>query len=322
MKKRILLFVFCLLFVMTSVVLAEDSPKFIGICTDASFPARTWEVQDLKSLGEEAGWKVEEQFADNNSSTQIQQIRSFVDQGVDAVVVNPVDMNTVGAAFEYAVQKGVKVLLYDRAVDDPNVAFVATYGSFNDGIVCAEELKKLDDGKENVVFELVGNRSDINAIERTEGFHSVADEMKNWKIVQIETDWNTEKALTGLQNALVANPDVWGIYCASSHMDGSIETALKEVNKWFKVGEEGHVNFVSLGGETPGPQICVDGYTDKLAVIHFDEMGAEVYNALVKIFNSEELENTRYEVSTVVYDKDSLIKDLDNLYFKEFVKLP
>lgn len=321
MKKIAMSLVLCMLLVFTANVIAQDT-YFVGICTDSSFPARTWEVQDLIALGEAAGWKVEEQFADNNSSTQIQQIRSFVDQGVDAVVVNAVDMNTVGAAFEYAAEKGVIIALYDRAVDDENVSFVATYASYNDGVVAAQELIDLDDNEKHVIFELVGNRSDSNAIDRMEGFHSLADKMENWTVIQIETDWSTEKALTGMQNALVAHPDVWGIFCASSHMDGSIETALKEVDKWHKVGEEGHVKLVSLGGETPGPQLCIDGYTDAMVVIHFDDMGSAIFEALETLFAGGKPEKFRFEVSTVVYDQEALIADIDNLYFKDFVTVP
>lgn len=305
---------------------AEEKDSYlIGISTDSGFQARTWECQELYKKAEEAGnVTIIEQAADDDSTVQIQQIKSMVDQGVDAIVVCAVDMNAVGTALDYAAEKGVIVTLYDRFVDHSAVQFCATYDSYTDGVNCGKELMALDTTPDEpkVVFELIGNRGDINAIERHEGFRSVVDEMTNWTIVEIETNWSTEDALTGMQNALQKYPDVWGIFCASSHMDGSIETALTEVGRWAKVGEEGHVNFVSLGGEAPGTQIAVDGYTDKFVVIHFDEMGAHIFDAIMTLLEGGSVENPLYQVSSVVYTKDELIAEKDTLYAMEIVTVP
>jgi ABC-type sugar transport system substrate-binding protein len=66
-------------------------------------------------------------------------------------------------------------------------------------------------------------------------------------------------------------------------MDGAVTTALSEVDRLIPAGEEGHVNFVSLGGEPPGLQTALDGYTDVFMVIPFDEMGAAIYDAIMTI---------------------------------------
>ena len=305
----------------------QEGSYLIGISTDSGFEARGWEVQELYRKAEESGGKVEiiEQVADDDSSKQIQQIKSMVDQGVNAIVVCSVDMNAIGTALDYAAEKGVIVTLYDRQVDHEAVAFCATYASYNDGIICANEMIALDETpeEEKVVFELIGNRGDINAIDRHEGFRSVADGQENWTIVEIETNWDTGEALNGLQNALQKYPDVWGIFCASSHMDGSIETALKEVNRWKKVGEEGHVNLVSLGGEAPGPQLAVDGYTDKLCVIMFDQMGSKIYDTLMTLLQGGKVSEDEkvFGVPTVVYTQDKLIEEADTLYCLKNVKV-
>jgi len=67
-----------------------------------------------------------------------------------------------------------------------------------------------------VILELVGNRADTNALDRSSGFNSVIGNHKNLKVVQLETDWNVEMALASLQNALQKYPDVWAIYVGSA----------------------------------------------------------------------------------------------------------
>lgn len=287
----------------------------IGISTDAGYPARAIEVIGLYEKAEkDPNVSIIEQNADNDSTKQIQQIKSMVDQGVDAIVVCAVDMNAILTALDYADQKGVIVTLYDRFVDHPAVQFLGGYDSYSDGVVCGEALAALDDGEEHVVFELVGNLADTNALARRDGFHSVIDTHENLKVVKIQTDWDTEMALTGMQNALQKYPDVWGVFNASSHMDGSVTTALSEVGRLKPVGEEGHVNLVSLGGEPPGLQTALDGYTDVFMVIPFDEMGYAIYDAIMEIIAGNTPAEDTYFCETFPVRHDELEDRLEEIF--------
>jgi len=291
----------------------------IGISTDAGYSARKIEVIGIYQEAKKAGnVKVIEQNADNDSSKQLQQIKALVDQGVDAIVVCAVDMNAIQTALNYAAEKGVIVTLYDRFVDNPNVQFTGGYNSYTDGVLCANELLKFDDGQPHVVFELVGNLADTNALARRDGFHSVIDPHENLKVVQILTDWATDKALTGVKNALQKYPDVWGIYNASSHMDGSIQTALREAGKLYNYDEPGHVYWVSLGEEPPGPQIFKDGYVDVACDIPFDTMGEQIYKAIMKLYAGEELVSDKFFCKTWAIHQDEIDEKYDQMWAIRF----
>ena len=287
----------------------------IGISTDAGYPARAIEVIGVYQKAKtNPNVKVIEQNADNDSSKQIQQIKSMVDQGVNAIVVCAVDMNAIKTALDYAQQKKVIVTLYDRFVDHPAVKFVGGYDSYNDGVMSGEAIKGFNDGKEHVVFELVGNLADTNALARRDGFHKITDTLPNLKVVQIQTDWSTDKALSGMENALQKYPDVWAIFNASSHMDGSITTALKEAGRLKKRGEPGHVVLVSLGGEPPGMQTALDGYTDVFMVIPFDEMGGQVYDAIVKRASGQQPASDKYYCKTFPVKGEDVEKRKEEIF--------
>jgi ribose transport system substrate-binding protein len=287
----------------------------IGISTDAGYPARAIEVIGIYEKAKEAGnVKVIEQNADNDSTKQIQQIKSLVDQGVNALVVCAVDMNTVKSALDYANQKKVIVTLYDRFLDHPAVKFTGGYDSYADGVACGKAILTSNDGKNHVVFELVGNLADTNALKRRDGFHKVIDPAKNLKVVQIQTDWSTDKALAGMENALQKYPDVWAIFNASSHMDGSILTALKEAGKLKKVGEPGHVIWVSLAAEPPGLQITRDGYIDYLMPIPLDEMGYKIYDAIMAVSQGKKLADTKYYCKTYAVKGADVEKELEGIW--------
>jgi ribose transport system substrate-binding protein len=317
--RKVLLCLLTVLMVMPVVWVAGTAEGadeiLIGISTDAGYPARAIEVIGLyEKAKDDPNVKIIEQNADNDSTKQIQQIKSMVDQGVDALVVCAVDMNAVLTALDYAEQKGVIVTLYDRFVDHPAVQFLGGYDSYSDGVVCGEAFAALDDGDEHVMFELVGNLADTNALDRRDGFHSVIDKHTNIKVVQIQTDWDTEMALTGMQNVLQKYPDVWGVFNASSHMDGSVTTALEEVGRLKPVGEEGHVNLVSLGGEPPGLQTALDGYTDVFMVIPFDEMGYAIYDAIMEILDGKTPANDKYFCKTFPVKHDELESRLEEIF--------
>lgn len=293
----------------------SDETKVItvGISTDAGYAARAVEVSGLYKKAEESNGRVKiiEQNADNDSTKQIQQIKSMVDQGVDVVVVCAVDMNAVQTALDYADSKGVVVMLYDRWIEHPSVQFAGLYDSFSDGKIAGEQIAKKNDGEEHIVFEMVGNRADTNAIARSEGFHEAIDSHTNLTVVQIETNWSVEEALSGLQNALQKYPDVWAIYDASGHMDGAVETALGEIGRWHKVGEEDHVILVSLGGEPPAPELTRQGYVDVHCLIRWDKMGEAIYDAIITIMDGGKPSEVKHYVDTEPYTPEEIAKATD-----------
>lgn len=293
----------------------EAAPLKIGIATDAGYPARIIEVLGIHTGAEADGNEVIEQNADNDSAKQAQQIKALVDQGVDAIVVCAVDMNAIQTSLDYAASKGVIVTLYDRFVDNPNVAFTGGYNSYNDGIMAGKELAKFDtDDEPKVVFELVGNLADTNALARRDGFHSVIDTHEDIQVVQILTDWDANTALSGMENALQKYPDVWGIYNASSHMDGSIKTALEEAGRLAKVGEEGHVFWVAIGEEPPGPQIGLEGYKDALLPIPFDQIGTAIYEAIKILHAGGTLVSDVFYAETYVITSDEVAAQYDDIW--------
>ncbi len=301
---------------------APAAPKLkIGIATDAGYPARKIEVMGIYDGAKADGNEVIEQNADNDSSKQAQQIKALVDQGVDAIVVCAVDMNAVQTSLDYAASKGVLVTLYDRFVDNPNVAFTGGYNSYTDGIMAGKVIASFDDGQPHVVFELVGNLADTNALARRDGFHSVIDSHTNLQVVQILTDWDVNKALTGVENALQKYPDVWGIYNASGHMGGSIKTALQEAGKLFKVGEPGHVYWTSIGEEPPAPQIAREGYVDAILPIPMDQIGTAIYEAIKELKSGKKLMSTKFYAETYQINAADIEKEYNNIWSVKYADI-
>lgn len=213
----------------------------IGVSTDtATTVFRKVELMGLYEKAEEAGnVEIIELCADDDTTTQYTQFKSLIDQGVDVIVCCAIDQDAILTAYDYAQAAGVPVINYDRKVEHENVYFTAMYDSYSDAKQLAEYLLSVDDGEEHTIFLTVGSLADPNGIARREGFQETiaASGHDNLKVVEIMTDWDVDKCLTNMQNALqVYEP--WAVANVSAHMDGSCYQALEEAGLKIKRGEE------------------------------------------------------------------------------------
>jgi ABC-type sugar transport system substrate-binding protein len=85
-------------------------------------------------------------------------------------------------------------------------------------------------------------------------------------VARIPTEWNQEKALAGVTNALQAHPDLGLIFTSSDFMLPSIASALKTAGRYRKAGEDGHVILGGFDGDATAWRMLVDGTLDATGV--------------------------------------------------------
>src|SRR5882724_11676289 len=65
------------------------------------------DVPFFKKTAEAAGYKVSVQSAENDANAQMSQAENVITQGVDAIVIQPVDFNVAGAIANLATKAGI-----------------------------------------------------------------------------------------------------------------------------------------------------------------------------------------------------------------------
>jgi ABC-type sugar transport system substrate-binding protein len=274
----------------------------IGVSTDsgrASF--RKIELDGLYKAAKAAGnVKILEMNADENTSTQNAQIKAMVDQKVDAIIVCAIDKDAIQSAFDYVQDNKIPLILYDRAVQHPWVSYTVAYDSWSDAQQLAKFIESKNDGKPHKIFLTVGSLADPNGIARRDGFYSIISKSKypNLQVIEIMTDWDVNKCLTNMENALQVNPDVWAVINVSAHMDGSCYRALQEKGLMIKRGEKGHVFYASLSGDPPSLDFLQKGYTDAVYIIPAEMCGGKLFEAAMKLIKGEPLESKSYMLPT------------------------
>jgi len=224
-------------------------------------------IETIRAELKKRGIGMLEAIANGDANRQFEQIRNFTARNVDGIIIAPKDKETVIPMIRAANRAKIPIVLYNRPPaqsDTRSVTVVADNYAITKATVeyMAEEAKK--SGKKYRAMILIGDLGDINAIGRRDGFE---DTVKNYKeiievVSRIPTEWNQEKALAGVRNALQAYPEINFIFTSSDFMFPSIVAALKAAGKYKRIGEEGHVLLGGFDGDATAYEMLVDRYLD------------------------------------------------------------
>jgi inositol transport system substrate-binding protein len=138
------------------------------------------------------GVTVQIEDAKDDVSKQLSQVQNFIANGVDAIIVNPVDTSATAAITKAAADAGVPLVYVNREPVDvdklgPKAAFVASNES-ESGTLEAKEICKLLGGKGDILV-MEGVLSNQSAVQRTQDVHDViaTPNCKGMKVVAEQT---------------------------------------------------------------------------------------------------------------------------------------
>ena len=258
----------------------------IGVSLDKLYLGRQAEMKGVRDAAEEQGVTLLEAVSDNDPQLQNSQIESFIAQDVDVIMIVAVDMEAIKTGIRAAEEAGIPVVTFDRKVmDEPYVSYHSGLDSYADGYACGTYMASVNDGEPHVVLELLGALNDDNAIQRRDGFEQALVDAgaDNLEIIQAPMNWNADEALAATEDAFSADPDIWGVQMPH---DGSLEavmTALKGADRYFKMGEEGHVVACAIDGSEPGYLATKDAFNDALVVLPLFDLGRGALEAAVVV---------------------------------------
>ena len=142
--------------------------------------------------------------ANDDVRLQTEQINRFVEQGVDLLVVAPGQVS-ISPAIDKAYEKGIPVIVFDRRTRSNKYTAYIGADNHDIGASMAEFMANANTDGTKVV-ELCGLSSSSPAIERGEGFDSVAALRPNIDIVKkVYADW-TEEGAYRVMDSLLSTP--------------------------------------------------------------------------------------------------------------------
>lgn len=230
----------------------------LTVCLGAGAAAA--QTVGFSQIGSESGWRAAEttvtrqeakkrninlKFADaqQKQENQIRAIRSFIAQGVDAILVAPVVETGWDAVLQEAKDAKIPVILLDRNIrtDKKDLYLTAvTSDQVYEGQVAGEWLVKEVGSKPCNVVELQGTTGSSPAINRKKGFDAAIAKASNIKITRSQTgEFTRAKGKEVMESFIKAEGDGKNICAVYAHNDdmmiGAIQ-AMKEAG--LKPGKE------------------------------------------------------------------------------------
>jgi inositol transport system substrate-binding protein len=162
---------------------------------------------------------------------------------------------------------------------------------------------------------LIGDLGDVNAIERREGFDEAIAEAEDVVevVARVPTEWNQEKALAGVTNALHAHPDIEFIFTSSDFLFPSIVSALKNAGKYHPIGDEQHVILGGFDGDATAYRLLKEKYLDADGVQDVDYECAQAVDAVLKLHRGESVEPVLRDPGVVIH-QGNLSQESDRMW--------
>lgn len=208
----------------------EDGGKKIGYAiNNMNDTQQTYVVEAAKEKAEELGYSFDIQDAQEDVIKQQDQVNAMIEQGVDAIIVVPVDTSAMEPITDAAVEAGIPLVYVNRNPfgegDVPDGVYYSGSQEIVAGTFQGEYLVDLM-GEEGGVAILMGILSNEGAVKRTEGNEEVLGEYPGIEVLAKETgNWQKDQALNITENWLTAYGD--GLNAILSNND---EMALGAIN--------------------------------------------------------------------------------------------
>jgi ABC-type sugar transport system substrate-binding protein len=186
--------------------------------------------------------------SDGDAAKQATQIRTLIDQGVSALVINPVDSAAIAPTLDYAASKHIPVVSVDVAPTKGKVYMIVRADNVLYGLNACKYIGSHVSGSGHVAM-LEGDLASINGLDRKNGFlNCMKANYPNLKVVEYATKWDTPTAVNDAKTALSTYSDLKAIYVHWSGPVPGIIAAEKAAGKFTKVGTPGHIVLFSDDG--------------------------------------------------------------------------
>lgn len=199
----------------------------------------------IEARAEELGWEVRVSSVDEDVVQQVDGVMDLVAQGVDGILISPIDAVATRPAYAAAAEAGIPIMSVARHADSEHQTLFIAMDEHQIGRDIADWLIRAI-GDEGKIAMISGPSGAATFRALTEGFMERAAETEAVEIAFESSGALTrERGLNVAQDILVAHPDVNGIY------GGNDEIALGAVQAVASAGMLDQIVVTGMNGVPP-----------------------------------------------------------------------
>ncbi|MGC5583782.1 substrate-binding domain-containing protein [Ornithinimicrobium sp. W1665] len=184
----------------------------------------------------------------NDVSLQISQVQTFINDGVDAIVLLPFDGAALTEIATEAMQAGIPVINVDREFSAPEASRVTVLGdNYGMGRSAGEYIcERLGDQPDAVVAEIAGIDNLPLTQDRSQGFEDALGECGLDVDNRVAADFTVQGGESATSNLLQAAPEIDAIWNHDDDQGVGVLAAIENAGRdeFFLVGGAGSANMM------------------------------------------------------------------------------
>jgi D-xylose transport system substrate-binding protein len=168
------------------------------------------------------------QNASQDAQKQLTQAEAMLASGANVLVLDAVDVGSVGPIIKEARQRHVPVIAYDRLISNQPIAYYVSFNNVRQGRIQAQTLvDKI--GKSKPIVMINGAPTDPSAGDYKRGAHQIFDGAMAIKKQYDTPDWSPDKAQREMEQSITAlgKNGFAGVYSANDGMASGAIAAMK-----------------------------------------------------------------------------------------------
>ena len=247
---------FAAAFCLSSVAFAEG--KRIGVSW-SNFQEARWkfDAAAMRSAIQRDGNEYVSANAEASAEKQLDDIQTMIEEGIDALVILPVDREQIAPAIDMATAAGIPVISYDRLIEDDRVFYI-TFDNVGVGRLIASIIRQ--EAPEGNYVILKGDPADANVGFLRQGMEEVLGAAIAGGTITIVGEanadgWKPESAFDAMAKILADNGDqVDAVLAQNDGIAGAVIEALATRGLAVPVGgqdgDPAALNRVARGTQT------------------------------------------------------------------------
>jgi len=187
--------------------------------------------------------------ANNDAAKQNTDIHTLIQEGAQALIVNPVDSAAIAPTLDYAASKNIPVTSVDVAPSSGHVFMIIRADNVAYGKNSCKFIASHATASSGHIAILEGDLASVNGKDRTDGcMQEIQQNYPNFKTVEYATKWDTPTAVNDAKTALSTYSDLRGIYVEWSAPEDGIIAAEQAIGRFTKVGSSSHIVLIGNDG--------------------------------------------------------------------------
>jgi len=239
---------------------------------------------EMEKKAQELGIELITVDAERSALKQIEQVESFIAQKVDAIVMNPCEVEASSPAVTKALAAKIPIINVNSETSTKPSAFVGS-DDVESGRIAMKFIAEKLGGKGNVVM-MHGYMGQAAQIKREQGAREILKQYPDLKLIAHQTgEWDRAKSMSLMENWIQSyGKDINAVFAQNDEM------GMGAVNALTAAGMKDKVIVVSIDAIPDALQAVKKGTLDATVFQNAQQQGAKAIETAVKLYKGEVVE--------------------------------